>query len=146
MLTGIGVEDLFLVLRSIVFLKRPTWRHYPGNIPKFELYDFIIVWFRHYSSPLHDLLTHVNMEQMQCRNEVPTYFFDCELFSCYFCSHVEKLYSNKIFWLKILFRLVNVMRCAIWYHLYNLENVKNRPRPATLLKVLLLQKLRCPMK
>ena len=40
---------------------------------------------------------------------------------------------------------IYVMRCAIWYHLYNLKNVKNThggvlllAKPATLLKVTLL--------
>ena len=32
-----------------------------------------------------------------------------------------------------------VMRCAIWYHLYNLKNVKNtHGEPASLLKLTLL--------
>ena len=46
---------------------------------------------------------------------------------------------------RFFLRVVNVMRCAIWYHLYNLKNVKSThggalllAKPVTLLKRTLL--------
>ena len=55
---------------------------------------------------------------------------------------VKKAFSRLLFLTKI--SCLNVMRCAIWYYLYNLKNVKNthgwvlRLKPATLLKLILL--------
>ena len=40
-------------------------------------------------------------------------------------SHKIVKHTQTIFCKKLNIRVLNVVRCAIWYHLYNLKNVKN---------------------
>ena len=53
-----------------------------------------------------------------------------------------EIYQAALIAMEMMMQYTNVVRCAIWYHSYNLKNVKNTyggvlllVKPATLLKV-----------